>query len=40
MERMLLENPLFDSQRAWKDGGYPSQMKKRLFIRMIQRNIF
>ena len=36
---MLLENPLFDSQRAWKDGESFSNEEKVFLIRMIQRNV-
>ena len=36
---MLMKNPLFDSQRAWKDGESFSNEEKVFLIRMIQRNV-
>jgi len=35
---MLMENPLFDSHSAWKDGVSFSENEKIFLIRMIQRN--
>lgn len=36
---MLMENPLFDSQSAWKDGDSFSQDEKIFLLNMIKRNV-
>ena len=36
---MLLENPLFDTSMAWKDGESFSLAEKQFLITMIRRNV-